>query len=99
MKQIFVSQPMNGKTSEQIQAKRKDVAMIMKNYFEENVEVLDITVEDVPKKATPLWYLGKALEIMSTADAVVFTKGWEKYRGCRIEHTCAVEYGLRIVEL
>lgn len=99
MKKIFISQPMNGMSDAQIHAKRKDVVMILKNYFEENVEVIDSIIDDAPKNAKPLWYLGKSLELLSTADVVVFVRGWEKYRGCRIEHTCAVEYGIRIVEL
>ena len=99
MKKIFISQPMNGKTDAQIQAKRKEVTMILKNYFEENIEVIDSIITDAPKNAHRLWYLGKSLELLSDADVAVFAKGWEKYRGCRIEHTCAVEYGIRIVEL
>lgn len=99
MKKIFISQPMNGKTEKQIAEQRKNAAMIMQNYFEENIEVIDSIIEDAPKDAHPLWYLGKSLELLSTADVVVFTLGWEKYRGCRIEHTCAVEYGIGIVEL
>ena len=29
----------------------------------------------------------------------VFAKGWKEYRGCKIEHTCAEEYGIKIIEL
>lgn len=48
---------------------------------------------DVP----PLWYIGKSLELMSTADIVYFTEGWERYRGCRIEHLAAYEYNIKIM--
>ena len=99
MKKIFISQPMNGKTDKQIATERKHAVMILNNYFEEKIEVIDSIITDAPKNAKPLWYLSKSLELMSNADVVVFTAGWEKYRGCRIEHTCAVEYGIRIVEL
>lgn len=26
-----------------------------------------------------------------------FTEGWKEYRGCKIEHGCAVQYGIEIV--
>jgi ferredoxin len=29
---------------------------------------------------------------------VVFAKGWEEARGCRIEHECALQYGYRIID-
>lgn len=25
-------------------------------------------------------------------------KDWDKYRGCKIEHSCAVEYGIKVIE-
>lgn len=99
MKNIFISQPMNGKTDEEIKSERQRVITIMGSYLEDKVKVIDSIVQNPPKKATPLWFLGKSLEALSMADVAVFAKGWEKYRGCRIEHTCAIEYGIRIVEL
>lgn len=99
MKKIFISQPMNGKTDEEMKSERQRVITIMGSYLEDKVKVIDPTVQSPPEKAKPLWFLGKALEALSTADVAVFAKGWEKYRGCRIEHTCAIEYGIRIVEL
>lgn len=36
---------------------------------------------------------------MAKADVVVFAKGWEAARGCRIEHAVAEEYGLTIFEI
>lgn len=99
MKKVFISQPMNGLTEEKIKGDRKNAIMIIRNYFEGQVEIINPIIEDAPKKATPLWYLSKSLEQMSTADVAVFLRDWQKYRGCRIEHTCAVEYGIRIIEL
>ena len=34
----------------------------------------------------------------STADVAYFAKGWENFRGCKIENTCAVEYGILTIE-
>jgi hypothetical protein len=41
--------------------------------------------------------LAKSLELLSTADVAYFAKGWEEARGCRIENTCAIEYGIELV--
>lgn len=49
------------------------------------------------KDVSPLWYLGRSLELMSSADIVYFAKGWKKYRGCRVEHLAAREYDIKIM--
>ena len=48
--------------------------------------------------ANPLWFLGKSLELLAGADIAYFAKGWQDARGCRIEHTCAVEYNIDRIE-
>lgn len=58
MRKLFISQPMKGKTNEEIEAER-----------------------------------AKAVE-----EAAYFAKDWDKYRGCKIEHSCAVEYGIKVIE-
>ena len=45
----------------------------------------------------PLCFLAKSLENMSLCHAALFCKGWEKTRGCRIEHDAAVAYGLDVI--
>lgn len=45
----------------------------------------------------PLWFLGKSIELLSTADLVYFAKGWETARGCIIEHSCAVAYMVKTI--
>jgi len=45
-----------------------------------------------------LYTLGKSLELLSTADVACFSRGWENHRGSRIEHQCAVECGIEIIE-
>lgn len=98
MIKLFISQPMNGKTNEEILAVREKAIESAKRNIGEDVEVIDSFFKDAPADANPLWYLAKSLELMSTADVVYFAKDWEKYRGCRIENTCAVEYGIDVIE-
>lgn len=98
MKKLFISQPMKDKTDAEILAVRKQAIQSAKNLLGEDVEVIDSFFQDVPHDATPLWFLAKSLELLATADVVYFAKDWEKYRGCRIENTCAIEYGITVIE-
>lgn len=98
MKKLFISQPMKDKTDVEILAVREQAIQSAKNLLGEDVEVIDSFFQDAPHDAKPLWFLAKSLELLATADVVYFSKNWEKYRGCRIENTCAIEYGITVIE-
>lgn len=98
MKRLFISQPMRGKTDEEILAVREKAIESVERNLGEKVEVIDSFFKDAPVDANPLWYLAKSLELLSTADVAYFAKDWEQYRGCRIENECAQEYGFDIIE-
>lgn len=98
MKKLFISQPMRGKTDEEILAERKKAIESAQRNLGEPVEVIDSFFQNAPADARPLWFLGKSLELLSTADIAYFAKGWEDARGCRIENQCAIEYGIEVIE-
>lgn len=98
MKKLFISQPMKDKTDAEILAVREQAIQSAKNLLGEDVEVIDSFFQNAPHDAKPLWFLAKSLELLATADVVYFAKDWEKYRGCRIENTCAIEYGITVIE-
>lgn len=98
MKKLFISQPMKDKTDEEIKAERKLAIEKAQEVVGEEVEVIDSFFENAPHDARPLWFLGKSLELMAGADIVYFAKGWENARGCKIEHECAVQYGINCIE-
>lgn len=98
MKKLFISQPMRGKTDEEILAERKKAIESAERNLGEPVEVIDSFLQNAPADARPLWFLGKSLELLSTADIAYFAKGWEDARGCRIENQCAIEYGIEVIE-
>lgn len=98
MKKLFISQPMKGKTNEEIEAERAKAVEEAKAVLNDDVEVIDSFFKVAPVDAGPLWFLGKSIELLSVADAVYFAKDWDKYRGCKIEHSCAVEYGIKVIE-
>lgn len=97
MKKLFISQPMRGKTDEEILAVRQKAIASAERELGEKVEVIDSFFQNCPAEAKPLWFLGKSLELLSTADVAFFAKGWEEARGCRVENTCAIEYGIDLV--
>lgn len=100
----MLSQPMAGKTDEEIIAAREKAIEVLKSKGYEIVNTL-FTDEWYSKESMkargvvqiPLCFLAKSLENMSLCHAAYFCKGWEKARGCRIEHEAAVAYGLEII--
>lgn len=97
MSKIFISQPMNGKTTEEIEDKRSYIIGRLASQFareNERIEIIDSFFKNEPYEALPLWYLGESIKLMSEADIVFFCDGWQTARGCQIEHDCALEYGI-----
>lgn len=101
---LFISQPMRGKSDEEIEREREDLIAIAKAVYAERgeVEVIDSFFKGglvVPAGAkAPLYYLSKSLELLATADVAIFAKDWREARGCRIEHECADGYGVARIE-
>lgn len=99
MGKLFISQPMRGKSDEEILAERQKAIETAEKVIGEPVEVIDSFFEKAPVNAKPLWFLEKSLELLADADVAYFAPGWKDVRGCKIEHTCAVEYyGIPIIE-
>lgn len=99
MKRLFISQPMRGKTKEEILAVRQKAIESAEHHFGEKFVVIDSYFEDAPNDGNvPLWHLGKSIMLLASADVAFFAKGWEEARGCRIENTCAIEYGIDVIE-
>lgn len=104
MKKAMLSQPMAGKSEEEIvETRSRAIAALEARGYEivntlftdewysrENMEARGVV-------QIPLCFLAKSLENMSLCHAAYFCKGWEQARGCRIEHEAAVAYGLTIL--
>lgn len=95
---LFISQPMRDKTNDEIERERQKAIQSVKEKYGDDVKVIDSFFKDAPHDAKPLWFLGKSLEMLADADVAYFCKGWENYRGCRIENQCAIEYGITVIE-
>ena len=94
MKKLFISQPMKGKSDEEILRERKRAIQCAERQLNEPVEVIDSFFQSAPARRKTALVPGKILELLAGADIAYFTKDWEGARGCRIEHTCALEYGI-----
>lgn len=88
---IFISQPMKDLSEEEIRHNREKAIKKIKSLYGDDVEIIDSYIDGV---GTPLWCLGKSIELLSTADVAYFLKGWNTARGCRIEYMCADNYGI-----
>lgn len=98
MIKVFISQPMKDKTNEQIEAERERAVEAVKNHFNDNdVEIIDSFFKNAPHDARPLWFLGKSFELLSNADVAYFVRGWDDYRGCKMEHMAATNYGIDVL--
>ena len=100
----MLSQPMNGKTNEEIVATREKAIKELEAAGYEVVNTLFTdewySPENMKNRGVeniPLCFLAKSLENMSLCNAAYFCKGWDKARGCKIEHDAAVAYGLNII--
>lgn len=80
------------------QSVEKLYGRIRKQNKEATRHVIDSFFQEAPVDAKPLWFLGKSLELLAGADIAYFAKGWQEARGCKIENTCAIEYGIPVIE-
>ena len=85
---LMISQPMHGKSNEQIKMERES---LVKELEAQGHEVID-TVFDFDIDKSGVWYLAKSIEAMEDVDGVVFMPGWNQTRGCIIENQVALAY-------
>ena len=93
---VMISQPMRGKTEEQIKEEREKII----NQFEKmHIEVVDTLFKEKAQKERNkgIFYLGKSINAMKDIDALYMCEGWREARGCRIEHEVAKNYNIKIL--
>lgn len=103
-KKAMLSQPMAGKSEEEIIATRNKAIKALEDMGYEVVNTLFIDEWYKPENMTargvvniPLCFLAKSLENMSKCHAAYFCDGWDKTRGCVVEHQAALMYGLKTI--
>ena len=103
-KKAMISQPMAGLSEDEIVRTRDKAIKALEKMGYEVVNTLFTdewySKEQMKERGVvqiPLCYLARSLENMSLCHAAYFCKGWERARGCRIEHEAAKAYGLFII--
>lgn len=89
---IFVSLPMRGLELKDIRARQQD---IFKKFALPEWELLDTcTPVSTADPDNQLWYLGRSIQILGKANAIIFSNDWRSARGCVAEHLIAEAYGI-----
>ena len=109
-KNIFISQPMSGKSEEEILATRqKEIEKIHQLFDADGVEINIIAsyIDDATRKHFKehvsddinwdIFWLSQSLERLAMADMIWLCDGWEYSNGCNIELECATRYGVGIM--
>lgn len=104
MKKAMLSQPMAGRTEEEIVATRDRAIEELQSRGYAIVNTLftdewynDEQMRERGVEQIPLCFLAASLQNMSLCHTAYFCKGWENTRGCKIEHDAALAYGLEII--
>lgn len=108
---LFIAQPMTGRSMNEINMIRGIVtqafigSLVMTNNFD-SFEVLDQVnlpdpegIENMTRREKRLTYLGRSIQLLATADIVVFVGDWENAKGCVIEHGICVDYDIPIYDI
>ena len=93
---IMISQPMRGKSIEQVKSERIDIVNALENMGFEIIDtVFGNPIQNDENEA--INNLAESIKCIAKADIIYFMIGWEQSRGCRIEHEVAVQYGKKII--
>ena len=108
-KNIFISQPMTGKSEGEILATRQkaiDKIHQLASKDGEQVNIIDSYIDDATRNefqgrmgdATnwDIFWLSQSLQKLALADTIWLCDGWEHSKGCKIELSCAMQYGLDV---
>lgn len=97
-RKVMISQPMKGKTKEEIQIERNEMTKLLEKEYGDNYIVLDTTVKDHENKSD-LECFSESIGFMSKCDVLVMGVGWSTARGCKLEHDIAKAYNVPILYL
>lgn len=101
---IFVSQPMHGLNSDQIEAVYQEAVSDIRSRIKPDtpLEILSTRRYELPYELQKgrnerLCYWSHALQVLSMADAIYMCPGWQNAAGCTIEVNAARLCGLPMI--
>ena len=99
---LFISQPMNGKTADEIAAAREDALYLFKRALRSREirgfgrEEKPVVIDNYSTELDPIKALSDSIAKMTDADIVLIPKMAALPRGCKIEESVALEYGIPV---
>lgn len=104
MIKVFISQPMKGKSEEEIKLVRGILERIAQKKLNNEAEIIDSYFEDYPcakdHKNIALKFLAKSIDKLADADVLIAYDDYRvNTRGCFIEYECAQRYDIIIIRI
>lgn len=98
---VFISQPMRGKTKEEVSALREEAKVKFMELYKggEEVEFISSYMNGDGEALSPLYLLSRSIQMICDCDAVLFVGDWKNARGCRSEHYLCEQYEITIYEI
>lgn len=98
LKKIFISFPSENMTSCELKQRFSEAIKYLDKFMmHEAYTLLDPSMIPQPENKSQLQHMSDVLNLMSKADYVYFTLGWDKSRQCRLENQCAQEYAVQTI--
>ena len=98
-KNVFISQPMKGKTTKEIETERKNLVEAIERNGGKVIDSVYPEFEMMVHKQATLICLARSIDSMANADVVIFMPGYENARGCSIELECCKKYDIDYILL
>lgn len=109
---LFIAQPMTGKSDDEINLIRGIVSRAYIDHLIETkefttVELIDqVNIPDpvsvpagISDREIRLRYLGRSIQLLATADIVIFAGDWQNANGCNIEREICDRYNIGIYDI
>ena len=98
---VFISQPMRGRTIEQIQERRDQICEMLVEVFNRDIEFIDsINKDEELQKKGSIAMLGHSIGLIADADLVVVDNCADRYySGCHIEKEVAFAYKIPDIDI
>ena len=92
---VFISQPMNERTEDEVLNEREEICKTFNITKDELIDSYEKDFEQFKDcNRIHVGYLGDSIRLLGYADLVIFAPYWDRTCGCRIEHKVCEEYGI-----